>query len=171
MGPIGGHFPKNVLRFIKTCSCFRSIQDARRNTPLRHLLPLAEDRPPPYVTNSHDSGRNIIQREKIVLKVWRFQHHSHVESINNNFCWFLLVSVESIDVNVKINLLYNLVMRLSQLMVWRSWFTQPLYPSLRPRPLLQPMKKHCSDNRLSDSQTQRLPPDYLLRMRLLLECL
>ena len=113
----------------------------------------------------------ILSREKIVLKVCRFQHHSHVESINNNFCWFLFVSVESIDVNVKINLLYNLVMRLSQLMVWRSWFTPPLYPSLRPRLLLQPMKKHCSDNRLSDSQTQRLPPDYLLRMRLLLECL
>ena len=44
-----------TLVTVHRAACYRSLQDARRNTPLRHILPLAEDRPPPYVTNSHDS--------------------------------------------------------------------------------------------------------------------
>ena len=34
---------------------FRQLQDARRNTPLRHILPIAEDQPPPY-SERLDSG-------------------------------------------------------------------------------------------------------------------
>ena len=44
-----------TLVTVHRAACYRSLQDARRNTPLRHILPLAEDRPPPYVTNSQDS--------------------------------------------------------------------------------------------------------------------
>jgi len=44
-----------TLVTVHRAACYRSIQDARRNTPLRHILPLAEDRPPPYVTSSRDS--------------------------------------------------------------------------------------------------------------------
>merc|ERR550532_3441064 len=44
-----------TLVTVHRAACYRSLQDARRNTPLRHILPLAEDRPPPYVTNSRDS--------------------------------------------------------------------------------------------------------------------
>ena len=48
----------------------RSIQDARRNTPLRHLLPIAEDRPPPYMTNMPDSGdmTNIMDSGGMTIK-------------------------------------------------------------------------------------------------------
>merc|ERR1719244_1134590 len=28
-------------------ACYRQLQDARRNTPLRHFIPIPEDRPPP----------------------------------------------------------------------------------------------------------------------------
>ena len=44
---------------------FRQFQDARRNTPLRHILPIAEDQPPPY-SERIDSGscsQLITQRE------------------------------------------------------------------------------------------------------------
>ena len=33
----------------------RQIQDARRNTPLRHILPIPEDRPPPYPHGQSES--------------------------------------------------------------------------------------------------------------------
>jgi len=36
-------------------ACYRQIQDARRNTPLRHILPIPEDRPPPYTTRHPES--------------------------------------------------------------------------------------------------------------------
>jgi len=39
-----------TLVTVHRAACYRSLQDARRNTPLRHLLPIAEDRPPPYST-------------------------------------------------------------------------------------------------------------------------
>ena len=48
-----------TLVTVHRAACYRSLQDARRNTPLRHILPLAEDRPPPYVTNSHDSADGL----------------------------------------------------------------------------------------------------------------
>ena len=44
-----------TLVTVHRAACYRSLQDARRNTPLRHILPLAEDRPPPYQTSSRDS--------------------------------------------------------------------------------------------------------------------
>ena len=45
-----------TLVTVHRAACYRSIQDARRNSPLRHLLPIAEDRPPPYITSMPDSG-------------------------------------------------------------------------------------------------------------------
>ena len=33
----------NFYRFF-----FRQFQDARRNSPLRHILPIGDDQPPPY---------------------------------------------------------------------------------------------------------------------------
>jgi len=36
-------------------ACYRQLQDARRNTPLRHILPIPEDRPPPYTTRHPES--------------------------------------------------------------------------------------------------------------------
>ena len=44
---------KNSLRIP------RSLQDARRNSPLRHILPIAEDRPPPYTGDSRDSADGL----------------------------------------------------------------------------------------------------------------
>jgi hypothetical protein len=37
---------------------FRQFQDARRNSPLRHILPIADDQPPPYISRQSDSGNN-----------------------------------------------------------------------------------------------------------------
>jgi len=37
-----------TLVTVHRATCYRQFQEARRNTPLRHLLPIAEDRPPPY---------------------------------------------------------------------------------------------------------------------------
>jgi len=48
-----------TLVTVHRAACYRSIQDARRNSPLRHILPLAEDRPPPYVTDSRDSADGL----------------------------------------------------------------------------------------------------------------
>ena len=48
-----------TLVTVHRAACYRSIQDARRNSPLRHLLPIAEDRPPPYMTSMPDSGNEI----------------------------------------------------------------------------------------------------------------
>ena len=48
-----------TLVTVHRAACYRSIQDARRNSPLRHLLPIAEDRPPPYMTSMSDSGNKI----------------------------------------------------------------------------------------------------------------
>lgn len=39
-------------------ACYRQLQDARRNTPLRHFLPIPEDRPPPYTARTPDSVDN-----------------------------------------------------------------------------------------------------------------
>jgi len=44
-----------TLITVHRAACIRQIQDARRNTPLRHLLPIAEDRPPPYANGPSDS--------------------------------------------------------------------------------------------------------------------
>jgi len=48
-----------TLVTVHRAACYRSIQDARRNTPLRHLLPIAEDRPPPYMTSMPDSADGL----------------------------------------------------------------------------------------------------------------
>lgn len=48
-----------TLVTVHRAACYRSIQDARRNSPLRHLLPIAEDRPPPYMTSMPDSGNKM----------------------------------------------------------------------------------------------------------------
>ena len=57
-----------TLVTVHRAACYRSIQDARRNTPLRHFLPLAEDRPPPYITNSSaDSADGLSQLVSSVL--------------------------------------------------------------------------------------------------------
>merc|ERR1712037_42905 len=37
-----------TLVTVHRATCYRQFQEARRNTPLRHLIPIAEDRPPPY---------------------------------------------------------------------------------------------------------------------------
>ena len=59
-----------ALMIITNHILSRSIQDARRNTPLRHLLPIAEDRPPPYMTNMPDSGdmTNIMDSGGMTIK-------------------------------------------------------------------------------------------------------
>jgi len=48
-----------TLVTVHRAACYRQIQDARRNTPLRHLLPIAEDRPPPYIHRSPDSADGL----------------------------------------------------------------------------------------------------------------
>jgi len=48
-----------TLVTVHRAACYRSIQDARRNSPLRHLLPIAEDRPPPYMTSMSDSADGL----------------------------------------------------------------------------------------------------------------
>jgi len=45
-----------TLVTVHRAACYRQLQDARRNTPLRHILPIPEDRPPPYVHRSPDSA-------------------------------------------------------------------------------------------------------------------
>lgn len=42
-----------TLVTVHRATCYRQFQEARRNTPLRHLLPIAEDRPPPYSHTGH----------------------------------------------------------------------------------------------------------------------
>jgi len=37
-----------TLVTVHRASCYRQFQDARRNTPLRHIIPIAADQPPPY---------------------------------------------------------------------------------------------------------------------------
>jgi len=44
-----------TLVTVHRAACYRQIQDARRNTPLRHILPIPEDRPPPYTNRTTDS--------------------------------------------------------------------------------------------------------------------
>jgi len=44
-----------TLVTVHRAACYRQIQDARRNTPLRHILPIPEDRPPPYINRYPDS--------------------------------------------------------------------------------------------------------------------
>ena len=57
-----------TLVTVHRAACYRSIQDARRNTPLRHFLPLAEDRPPPYITDStQDAADGLTQLVNSVL--------------------------------------------------------------------------------------------------------
>jgi len=46
-----------TLVTVHRATCYRQFQEARRNTPLRHLLPIAEDRPPPY---SHTTGDDSV---------------------------------------------------------------------------------------------------------------
>lgn len=46
-----------TLVTVHRATCYRQFQEARRNTPLRHLLPIAEDRPPPY---SHTGGTDTV---------------------------------------------------------------------------------------------------------------
>lgn len=46
-----------TLVTVHRATCYRQFQEARRNTPLRHLLPIAEDRPPPY---SHTRGDDSV---------------------------------------------------------------------------------------------------------------
>jgi len=49
-----------TLVTVHRATCYRQFQEARRNTPLRHLLPIAEDRPPPYSnTGNTDSVDGI----------------------------------------------------------------------------------------------------------------
>merc|ERR1711892_930175 len=44
-----------TLVTVHRAACYRQIQDARRNTPLRHILPIPEDRPPPYINTTTES--------------------------------------------------------------------------------------------------------------------
>jgi len=37
-----------TLITVHRASCYRQFQDARRNSPLRHILPIGDDQPPPY---------------------------------------------------------------------------------------------------------------------------
>merc|ERR1712012_588616 len=49
-----------TLVTVHRATCYRQFQEARRNTPLRHLIPIAEDRPPPYShTRSDDTVDGI----------------------------------------------------------------------------------------------------------------
>merc|ERR1719347_147150 len=41
-----------TLVTVHRTTCYRQFQEARRNSPLRHLLPLASDRPPPYINRT-----------------------------------------------------------------------------------------------------------------------
>ena len=56
-----------TLVTVHRAACYRSIQDARRNSPLRHLLPIAEDRPPPYITSMPDSGEPPVHGGIVLL--------------------------------------------------------------------------------------------------------
>ena len=55
-----------TLVTVHRAACYRQIQDARRNTPLRHIIPIPEDNPPPYTHRYPDSGKfslkNILKR-------------------------------------------------------------------------------------------------------------
>jgi len=44
-----------TLVTVHRAACYRQIQDARRNTPLRHILPIPEDNPPPYTHRYPDN--------------------------------------------------------------------------------------------------------------------
>jgi len=44
-----------TLVTVHRAACYRQIQDARRNTPLRHIIPIPEDNPPPYTHRYPDS--------------------------------------------------------------------------------------------------------------------
>lgn len=44
-----------TLVTVHRASCYRQFQDARRNSPLRHILPIADDQPPPYISRQSDS--------------------------------------------------------------------------------------------------------------------
>ena len=56
-----------TLVTVHRAACYRSIQDARRNSPLRHLLPIAEDRPPPYITSMPDSGEPVTRKVLFII--------------------------------------------------------------------------------------------------------
>ncbi|XP_023337958.1 uncharacterized protein LOC111708733 [Eurytemora carolleeae] len=49
-----------TLVTVHRASCYRQFQDARRNTPLRHILPIAEDQPPPY-SERIDSADGLVE--------------------------------------------------------------------------------------------------------------
>eukprot|EP00090_Calanus_glacialis_P013931 TRINITY_DN22563_c0_g1_i1.p1 TRINITY_DN22563_c0_g1~~TRINITY_DN22563_c0_g1_i1.p1 ORF type:complete len:443 (-),score=123.09 TRINITY_DN22563_c0_g1_i1:135-1463(-) len=53
-----------TLVTVHRAACYRQIQDARRNTPLRHILPIPEDRPPPY---PHGQSESVDGLSAIVL--------------------------------------------------------------------------------------------------------
>lgn len=44
-----------TLIAVHRASCYRQFLEARRNTPLRYILPIAEDRPPPYTDQRPDT--------------------------------------------------------------------------------------------------------------------
>lgn len=44
-----------TLIAVHRASCYRQFREARRNTPLRYILPIAEDRPPPYTDQRPDT--------------------------------------------------------------------------------------------------------------------
>lgn len=46
-----------TLVTVHRATCYRQFQEARRSSPLRHLLPIPEDRPPPY---SHARGDDSV---------------------------------------------------------------------------------------------------------------
>jgi len=43
-----------TLIAVHRASCYRQFREARRNTPLRYILPIAADRPPPYSDQRQD---------------------------------------------------------------------------------------------------------------------
>ena len=51
-----------TLVTVHRAACYRQIQDARRNTPLRHIIPIPEDNPPPYTHRYPDSGKLSLKK-------------------------------------------------------------------------------------------------------------
>jgi len=77
-----------TLVTVHRATCYRQFQEARRNTPLRHLLPIAEDRPPPYSntgnTDSVDGVPEVVCSGSIPKRVSETPPPTYEEALYRN---------------------------------------------------------------------------------------
>jgi len=75
-----------ILVSVFKANCYRQFQDARRNTPLRHLLPIAEDQPPPYPEprDSADGLAEVATDENLPKRQSETPPPTYHEALNRN---------------------------------------------------------------------------------------